>query len=161
MTNPIDYNIPAIPAVPGKRMVMRNEKIQTFNKSPEKSNWYKTGYWDGSGDGRHIYDLIAVYEKPVPERKEIWVNEYENGDFAGHKTKDLAFKASSAAPNKTAVRYIECPEGWPAVIPRGEDWSESDLHAIADAYNEASFENNEDFRAVINAIKAKVEGQTS
>jgi hypothetical protein len=51
--------------------------------------------------------------KPYREPREIWVNEYSNGDMRGFGDADLAdvyARVASIPVTRRAVRYVEAPE---------------------------------------------------
>ncbi len=66
--------------------------------------------WDWSSEPSEVILFRVV--KPYREPRVIWVNEYGDGLFAGHVSKESAEDASVGYPTalRTAVRYVEQPE---------------------------------------------------
>ena len=131
---------------------------------------YSDGTWQIGV--RHSYDLIREHVPSVPTWKEIWVNEFADGSISVFATEkdalrrqgakdDLYSKGGIHQPIHTAIRYIECPEGFPAVIPPSSEWPDDVLLKMLDqVWKDTDLVRFSNARLFIDAIKAKVEGRT-
>jgi len=63
--------------------------------------WHKTSM--------SAWDFVECDYRAKPEPKVIWVNEYSDLHFAYCSEKEAKDKDRGAI--RTAVRYVECPEG--------------------------------------------------
>lgn len=174
MDQKIDWTSPPLltPLVVGKQYVQRNGVVAIHSDDHDFRD--KFGAW--SFNCRHPYDFIREHVPPVPARKEIFVNKAVDGTLSAFKDIHNAYNPS------TAVRYVECPEGFPAVIPldattvvrtilhahqRASDSSDSGWGDMS--YAKGSYNHLPSFQAALKAYnelvnssasKAKLEGRT-